>query len=179
MTLHVPLCGCGEGIGFTLLDPWLLASWVLTIVSLQQVAVILTSSVELTSHGCWATAGGCCWFFSWWKCYSLPRVFLLAGFNYLHSVAGVLQTHLAFIIDSKQVASMWFITKFYLFSVMIFLFNSESLFAKAICCRTLLRKNVYALETLHLINIMHLCNKVLQKWLIVSAKCFTFSCIYS
>lgn len=54
---------CGEGIGFKLLDPWLLASSVLTIVSLQQVAVILTSSVELTSHRCWATAGGCCFFF--------------------------------------------------------------------------------------------------------------------
>lgn len=52
---------------------------VLTIVSLQQVVVILASSAGLTSHGCWGHSR--CFVFLFfsagWKCYSLPlRVFV-------------------------------------------------------------------------------------------------------
>lgn len=78
----------------------------MAIVSLQQVAVILASNVGRASSGCCATAGV---FFSWWNCYSLPRVFLLAGFYYLLSVAGVLQCYLACIVVLQQVAFIWFI----------------------------------------------------------------------
>lgn len=73
----------------------------MAIVSLQQVAVILASNVGLKSSGCWATAGVS---FSWWNCYSLPRVFLLAGFYYLLSEAGVLPCCFACIFMLQQVA---------------------------------------------------------------------------
>ena len=87
----------------------------MAIVSLQQVAVILASNVGLTSSGCWATAGV---FFSWWSGYSLPRVFLLAGFYYLLRVAGVLQCYLAYIVVLQQVDFISFIHVLYIYIIL-------------------------------------------------------------
>lgn len=41
-----------------------------------------------------------------------PCVFLLAGFNYLHSAAGVVQSYLANTLQLEQVVSVWFVEMF-------------------------------------------------------------------
>lgn len=41
-----------------------------------------------------------------------PCVFLLAGFNYLHSAAGVVQSYLADTLQLEQVVSVWLVEMF-------------------------------------------------------------------
>lgn len=41
-----------------------------------------------------------------------PCMFLLAGFNYLHSAAGVMQSYLANTLQLEQVVSVWFVEMF-------------------------------------------------------------------
>ena len=78
----------------------------MAIVSHQQVAVIIASNAGVTSSGCCATAGA---FFLSWNCYSLRSVFLLAGFYYLLSIAGVFHCCLACIVGLQQVAFNFFV----------------------------------------------------------------------
>lgn len=75
-----------------------------------------------------ATAGVFFFFFAWRKRYSLPLVFLFAGFNYLHSAAGVVQSYLANTLQLEQVVFAWFVEMFATVSLRLISFRVLILF---------------------------------------------------